>query len=112
MTKPDWVARVCLIVAYDKLHRRAEADTQIAALTGELGNSVAYQMAEIFALRGEKPKALDWLETAYRIHDSGLSQLKTDRWLDPLRQEPRFRELQHQVVSRDLLTVCQGPVFP
>jgi TolB-like protein len=95
--KPDWVARQCLVVAYDKLHRHTEADAQIAAMTDELGNSVAYQMAEIFALRGESPKALDWLDTAYRLHDSGLSGLKTDLWLDSLRQEPRFRVIEHKL---------------
>jgi TolB-like protein/Flp pilus assembly protein TadD len=97
VTQPDWNSRVCLIVAYDKLRRRAEADAQITALTGELGNSVAYQRAEISALRGETSAALGWLDTAYRLHDSGLSQLKTDPWLDSLRHEPRFRELQRKL---------------
>lgn len=97
VTQPDWTSRVCLIVAYDKLHRRAESDAQITALKGELGDSVAYQLAEIFALRGETSKALDWLDTAYRLRDSGLSQLRTDAWLDSLRHEPRFRAIEHKL---------------
>ena len=84
-------------MAYDKQLRRAESDAQIAALTGDLGNGVAYQMAEIYALRGDIPKGLDWLDTAYRLRDSGFSQLKTDRWLDALRQEPRFRTIEHKL---------------
>ena len=42
-------------------------------------------------------KALDWLELALRLHDSGLVGLKTDELLDPLREEPRF-----QAVTREL----------
>jgi tetratricopeptide (TPR) repeat protein len=97
VAKPDRISRVCLIMAYDKQHRRAESDAEIAALTGELGNGVAYQMAEVYALRGDSPKALDWLDTAYRLRDAGFSQLKTDRWLDALRPEPRFRTIERKL---------------
>lgn len=39
-------------------------------------------------------KALEWLETALRLRDPGLEQLKTDPLLDPLRHEPRFRAIE------------------
>ena len=38
-----------------------------------------------------------WLETALRLRDAGLENLKTDSLMDPLRQEPRF-----QAVVREL----------
>jgi hypothetical protein len=43
------------------------------------------------------PKALTWLETGYRTRDAGLLNMKIDRLLDPLRQEPRFRELERKL---------------
>ena len=60
-------------------------------------NYAAYQMAEVYALRGDSPKALDWLDTAYRLRDAGFSQLHTDRWLDALRPEPRFRTIERKL---------------
>ena len=55
--------------------------------------TAAYQYAEIYAQWGDTPKALEWLETAMRLRDSGLIELKTDPLMDPLRQEPRFQAL-------------------
>jgi len=57
------------------------------------GDDMACQYAEIYAQWGDIPKALEWLETAYRVHDPGLVELKVDPALDPLRQEPRFQEI-------------------
>ena len=57
----------------------------------------AYQYAEIYAQRGDTPKALEWLDTGLRVRDPGLLWLKTDRLMDPLRKEPRF-----QAVMREL----------
>ena len=44
-----------------------------------------------------RPKALEWLDTAMRRRDPGLLNLKTDPLMDPLRKEPRF-----QAVLREL----------
>ncbi len=88
-----WQSQLCLALSYDKVHMRSEADAQIAAMLASLGNACAFQFAEIYAQRGDIPKALEWLETAYRLRDPGLISLKTDRWLEPLRQEPRYLAL-------------------
>jgi hypothetical protein len=42
---------------------------------------------------GDKARALDELERAWDIRDSGLLWLKVDPTLDPLRNEPRFKAL-------------------
>jgi TolB-like protein len=95
--QPEWVNWTCLALAYDKANRRTESDAQIAVMTRELGNAASYQYAEIYAQRGDVPKALTWLETGYRTRDAGLLNMKIDRLLDPLRQEPRFRELERKL---------------
>jgi serine/threonine-protein kinase len=52
---------------------------------------LAYQVAEIYAWRGEKAKAYEWLERAYRQHDAGLSYLEGDSFLDELRGDEEFK---------------------
>ena len=55
--------------------------------------SLAYQIAEAYAWRGERAKALEWLERAYQQHDGGLIYTRHDRFLTGLRNEPRYRAL-------------------
>jgi hypothetical protein len=62
-----------------------------------VGDDAAYQMATIFAQWGHRPKALEWLETALRLRDPGLVDLKTDPLLDPLRKEPRFNAIEREL---------------
>jgi TolB-like protein/DNA-binding winged helix-turn-helix (wHTH) protein/tetratricopeptide (TPR) repeat protein len=50
----------------------------------------AYQIAEVYAWRGEKDKAFEWLERAYRQQDGGLADLKGDLQLASLRSDPRY----------------------
>ncbi|MGH8199402.1 MAG: TPR end-of-group domain-containing protein [Steroidobacteraceae bacterium] len=52
------------------------------------GDSGAYDYATIYAQWGQVAKALDWLDTAVRLRDSGLVELKAEPDLDPLREEP------------------------
>jgi tetratricopeptide (TPR) repeat protein len=91
--RPDWATHTCLAIAYEKLHRHADAQAELAALTRETGDTAAYQYAQIHAQWGETGKALDWLDTGYRIQDPGLGSMKVDALVDPLRGEPRFRQL-------------------
>jgi hypothetical protein len=93
----DWESRLCLAIAYDKLPRRPDAEAQVRDMKADLGDSSAYQFAEIYAQWGDIPKALDWLETAYHLKDPGLVSLKSDEFFGPLRNEPRFREIERQV---------------
>lgn len=50
-----------------------------------------FDLARIYAGLGDKSQALDWLEKALR--ERSLLDLQVDPDLDPLRSEPRFREL-------------------
>jgi len=93
----DWESRMCLAIAYDKLHRRPDAEAQLALMKSELGDSSAFQYAEIYAQWGEVSNALDWIETAYRVKDPGLGAVKVDDFLEPIRGEPRFQEIVRQL---------------
>jgi hypothetical protein len=82
---------------YDKLGRRADAEAGLAKMKTAFGDSAAYQYAAIHAQWGDKRQALEWLETALKLRDSGLEWLKTDPLMDPLRQEPRFQAIEREL---------------
>jgi tetratricopeptide (TPR) repeat protein len=50
----------------------------------------AYQIADVYAWRGERDEAFEWLDRAYRQTDGGLVSLKTDPLLASLHSDPRF----------------------
>jgi TolB-like protein/tetratricopeptide (TPR) repeat protein len=87
----------CLALAYHKLGRQADAEAALARFKALEGNAGAYRYATIYAQWGDAPKALEWLETALRLRDPDLIQLKTDPLLDPLRQEPRFKAIEREL---------------
>jgi TolB-like protein/Flp pilus assembly protein TadD len=97
-TKPDdWLSQQCLAVIYNKLGRHADAEAELAKMKAALGDAAAYQYATIYAQWGNVPKALEWLETALRLRDPGLTELKTEPLMDPVRKEPRFKAIEREL---------------
>jgi TolB-like protein len=56
-----------------------------------------YEIALVYAGLGERSEAFKWLEESYKAHDEGLTNLRIDPCLDPLRSDPRFDGLLRQV---------------
>jgi hypothetical protein len=54
---------------------------------------MAYQVGDVYAWRGEKDKAFEWLERAYQQRDSGLNGIAYDPLLSSLQSDPRFGAL-------------------
>jgi serine/threonine-protein kinase len=92
-----WVGQWCLAVVYDKLGRHADAQAVLSKYQSAQGDAAAYQYATIYAQWGNRAKALQWLDTAVRLRDSGLIYLKTDPLLDPLRSEQRFEQIERDL---------------
>jgi serine/threonine-protein kinase len=92
-----WVSLWCLAMTYDKLGRRAEADAALAKMKAANGVAGAYQYATIYAQWGDAPKSLEWLDTAVRVRDPGLPNLKADPLMDPLRSEPHFQAIEREL---------------
>jgi TolB-like protein/tetratricopeptide (TPR) repeat protein len=93
VTKAEWVNITCLAIAYHNLGRQPEAAASLATLLREFGDSASYQQADIYAQWGDIPLALAALERAFRTRDPGISWIKVDPLLDPLRKEPRFKSV-------------------
>jgi TolB-like protein len=93
--RPDnWESWFCLALTFERLGQRLESDAQIKRMTEFSGDAFAYQYAQIYAQRGDRDRALEWLDTATRLRDPGFRRLKTDPLMDPLRQEPRFQAVE------------------
>jgi TolB-like protein/DNA-binding winged helix-turn-helix (wHTH) protein len=85
--------------AYARAGRKVEAQSilremQKRSQTQAVG---AYEAAFIYAALGKNDEAFEWLDRAYDQHDPGLTYLKVDPVLDPLRSDPRFDKLVHRV---------------
>ncbi len=52
-----------------------------------------YELAEIYAQAGDETRALDWLERACNEHDFMMQYVRVAPNLEPLREEPRYREI-------------------
>jgi adenylate cyclase len=79
-----------LAIAYNKLGQQDKAQAALDALIESDGVQASYQYGQIFSQWGEKERALDALEKAWSIGDAGFILLNMDKFLDPLREEPRF----------------------
>jgi len=77
-------------LAYAALERGPEADAALKTLLTNHSNEAAYQIAEVYATRGELNRALEWLESARRQKDAGLSAIVGDPLLRNLRSDPRY----------------------
>ena len=62
-----------------------------------IGYESPLQIARYYADLGDKERAFQWLDIAYREHDWLLEGLNTLSQLDPLRSDPRFAELVRKV---------------
>jgi TolB-like protein/Tfp pilus assembly protein PilF len=101
-TRPEhFLSRVCLALTYDKLGRRADAEAALAGLMATNGDAAAFQYAEIYAQWGNTLKALGWLDTAMRARDTGMTLVKVDPLMDPLRNEPRFQAIERALKFLD-----------
>ena len=52
---------------------------------------LAYQIAEVYAWRGETDKAFEWLQISYDNHDTGLLSLLIDPLMRGSRSDPRYK---------------------
>jgi len=73
------------------LGRRMESDAAVQTVIDDYGWTAAYQVAEVFAYRGEIESAFDWLEKAYAQRDPGVTMSARDPYLKPLHTDPRWR---------------------
>jgi serine/threonine-protein kinase len=82
-----------LAVAHYVRGDRAAADAALADLIANAREGFAYQIAEVYALRGEKDEAFKWLQIAFDDRDAGMLGLLVDPLLRGLRDDARYKNL-------------------
>ncbi|MBZ5653549.1 MAG: protein kinase [Acidobacteriia bacterium] len=82
-----------LALAYHALGRKQESDQALAELMTKYRADGAFQIAEVYAFRGEADRAFEWLERAYVQRDGGLSQMKGDLLLKNIEHDSRYAAL-------------------
>jgi len=88
-----WLALAGRAIAARRLGDVAGAEAARQSLAALPDAVTLYQQAQIQAQWGERARAVELLEAAQRAGDSGLTLLKTDPLLDPVRGEPRVAKL-------------------
>ena len=87
-------------------HSKA-AQVALDQLIVDRAQYAAYQVAEVYAWRGESDQAFQWLNRAYEQHDGGLTDVKNDPTLRPLRGDARFSALLKAELATLTMTAMQ-----
>jgi tetratricopeptide (TPR) repeat protein len=79
-----------LPMAYHALGRKADSDAALAALIAKYEKDAAYNIAYVYAFRGEADKAFAWLDKAVEYGDPGLGEIVGDNLFDKIHGDPRW----------------------
>ena len=92
-TSLEYLRLTGVALAQEDLGHAAEAGEALQALIGRFPGVAAYQIAEVYAWRGDRERAFHWLGRAFEQHDPGVTYLKFDPLLRGLRGDPRYAGL-------------------
>ena len=79
-----------LPMAYHALGRKADSDAALAALIAKYEKDAPYNIASVYAYRGEADKAFAWLDKAVEYGDGGLGEIVTENLFDKIHADPRW----------------------
>jgi tetratricopeptide (TPR) repeat protein len=79
-----------LSMAYHALGRKTESDAALATLIAKFEKDAPYNIAYVYAFRGETDKAFEWLDKAVQYQDGGLSEIVAENLFDNIHSDPRW----------------------
>jgi TolB-like protein len=80
-----------LALAYHALGRATDSNAALTKLINGGAGNYAYEVAEIYAYRGNRDEALKWLERAYVQKDATLKWILRDPTMAKLESDPRYK---------------------
>jgi len=89
----DWQKLTGEALAYSAAGRHQDSDMALRDLIAKHQNDCAYQIAEVYAYRGEVDQGFEWLDRAYRQRDPGVRELTNDPLMKSLLHDPRYAQL-------------------
>ncbi|MGK2926579.1 MAG: hypothetical protein ACSLE2_13265 [Lysobacterales bacterium] len=108
---PFW-RRYAQILALSAAERPEEAEPLLQAMVTEDGQVAAFQLAELYAFRGETENAFEWLQRAWDQKDPGLGALLGNPLLANLVGDPRWPEYLEQLGLPPELAPGSPPGLP
>ena len=89
----EWGKLIGQALAYQALRREQDSNAALSDLIAKYDTNAGYQIAQVYAYRGESDKSFEWLERAYKQRDAGLPDIKTDPLFKNLRHDRRYTDL-------------------
>ena len=80
-----------LPLAHHALGHAAASDAAIEELIEKYAHGAAYDIAYIYAFRGEADRAFRWLDKAVEQNDPGLSTITVEDLFSNIHSDPRWR---------------------
>ena len=93
------------IIAFAK-QRSADSEAALRQLIEKYHAASAVQIAQVYAYRGERDKAFEWLARAFDQQDPGIVNVMTDPLFASLHGDPRFNAVLRKVNLTE--TSCTG----
>jgi tetratricopeptide (TPR) repeat protein len=87
---------VALSIVYTAMGKTLESKQALERLL-RIPTALEFDVARVYAYRGERDLALHYLERAYAQHSVDLLDLKTDPLLSNVRAEAKYRQLLRQM---------------
>jgi TolB-like protein/DNA-binding winged helix-turn-helix (wHTH) protein len=88
----EWGKFTGQALAYHALGREKESNAALANLIAKYHARAPYQIAQVYAHRGESDKSFEWLERAYEQRDPGLPEIKSNPLFKNMHHDPRYSE--------------------
>jgi TolB-like protein/Flp pilus assembly protein TadD len=86
---PDWRA-YAMALAQQARGDRPAADAALDALIAGHSDDMSFQIATVYAFRGDADKTFEWLDRAYEKRDPGVMAIIDNPFTRELRSDPRF----------------------
>jgi TolB-like protein/Flp pilus assembly protein TadD len=79
-----------LPMAYHALGRNTDSDAALAVLIAKYAKDSPYNIAYVYAFRGDTDKAFAWLDKAVEYGDPGIGDIVKENLFDNIRKDPRW----------------------
>jgi tetratricopeptide (TPR) repeat protein len=85
----DW-RLIGLPMVYHALGRKTESDAALATLIAKSEKDSSYNIAYVYAFRGDADEAFEWLDKAVQDQNPGLSHVAVENLFDKIHSDPRW----------------------
>jgi len=92
-----WIRNCGVAIAQHTLGNESESSSALETLIRDSAEDSAYQIAEVYAWRGDSDRAFSWLNRAADQRDTGIAWMKADQLLRTIRSDPRWKPFLRRV---------------